>query len=190
MNDLCRALGAQVAQTPPPPSGDALHHLDAVFQQCKELIACGTLQQQAFLSGLSQQQQLSPLQLVLAYRLFGLQVVQQLLPSPQQAATLIQQAAASQEVCLSLVISSQSLPEQQQQKQPAALSALLNLLKALLLYTFDAAAVAAADSPHTARAWSGGAQASCGCDSSLQQYVMAVLEQLHEAAADQQVCCF
>jgi hypothetical protein len=123
--------------------------------------------------------------------LFSLQMLQQLLPDPQQAADMICTAASSQEVCMTLVYRSHGsdLASARQQKAAAgtdarAVQAVLQLLKASLLYSFDAAAVAAADSSQSYLFTAvQSATDHVGCvDSGLQRYMESLLQQLQEAA--------
>jgi hypothetical protein len=149
----------------------------------RELAACGCFKRAAFLRGLAQQAaEQPPLQLMqtldrLCHEagLFApAQLLHDLLPTPQQAADLIHQAACSQAVCGALIHSScWGRVCASTTASDCALQAVLRLLQSLLVCSFDAAACGTAD--------------PAACDTALQQYVLAMLQHLQEAAARQEV---
>lgn len=196
VSSCCHQLGQQAALSSP-------EEQQQIVCKCCELAACGSFARSAFLAGLTSQLERMPaltlVQLIASLfqeRLFGLQMLQQLLPAPQQAADLIHKAASSQEVCLALVCRSSTCdlaPARHRaassSKHARALQAVLQLLKAVLLYSFDAVAVAAADS---SKAYLPAAVPSAaddvGCvDTGLQQYLESLLQQLQELAAQHAV---
>jgi hypothetical protein len=128
--------------------------------------------------------------------LFSLQMLKQLLPGPQQAADMICKAVSSQEVCLALVCRSNTRDVALAQPPTApsgtharALQAALQLLKAVLLHSFDSAAVTAADSASMyLLAAVPTAADPAGCvETGLQQYLELLLQQLQEAATQHAV---
>jgi len=186
---LCSQLGSQAG------SASANQHL--ILKQCKEVASCGAFNRAAFVAGLAphlhQMMADHPVQLLQTVQcfctdsLFGLALLQQLLPAPAQAADMIQKAACSQEVCLDLM-QRRRMPGLLQADSPASpLESLLQLLRVLLLFFFDAAAVAAADASTSTVPAAATSGFSIPADDGSASYVAAVLEILQEDAAQHEV---
>lgn len=122
--------------------------------------------------------------------LFGLELLQELLPAAQQAADILHNAACSQEVCMGLMHGSSCSAVAHTEAATAgeALQSVLQLLQSLLVHVFDAAAVSETDSAAQAPQTAGAAvRLDAVCDPGLQQYVLAVLERLQAAATQHEV---
>lgn len=151
----------------------------ATLLAAREQAACGCFKRAAFLRGLAQQAaNQPPLELVQTLDslceagLFApAQLLHDLLPTPQQAADLIHQAACSQAVCGALIHSSSWGGVCGTTSSDSALQRVLRLLQSLLVCSFDTAATAD----------------PAACDTTLQQYVVTVLQHLQEAAATHEV---
>lgn len=183
---LCSQLGSQAG------SASADQHL--ILERCKEVASCGAFNHAAFVAGLAPHlDQMHPVVLLQTVQsfctdsMFGLALLQQLLPAPAQVADMIQKAACSQKVCLGLM-QHRRMPELLQADSPATpLESLLQLLRVLLLYFFDAAAVAAADASVSTVTAAAASVFSVPADDGCASYVAAVLEILQEDAAQHEV---
>jgi hypothetical protein len=188
---LCLEMGQEAAACI-----QSSQHAALQLQRCRELSSCGSFKRTAFIKGLAQTaEQIQPLQLLQVVNslcqesLFGLELLQELVPAAQQAALIIHKAACSQEVCMDLMHSSSSsaLAHAEAAAAGEALQSVLQLLQSLLVHVFDAAAVSADNSatqaPQTASAAARLKDAACDAG----QYILAVLEGLQAAATQHEV---